>query len=155
LRRLERGFGAEERTAVRRQGFQVQDVRSVLREPLEQSRFSGTGEPGNDVKSRLLADLIEMVPDMLAVGAISAGQDCHFPANFSKHDREAAGTMAAAPAVHKRPIIARLPSEVSIEMTRDIPHDERRSHLARGKGILRIQGANFVPFSIIEHRQVD
>jgi len=147
---------AEDRPAMLGMGFEIEHLRRLSRQRMQQPRLAATGAAAQHDELQLLGPLLEVVHDASAIGLVSALDDLHAPADLRKNLGHRAAAATAAPAIDERIPVARHGCEACFEVVRDVARDQCRTQFARfERRYLLVQRPHACAFVVVEYRRIE
>ena len=157
LRRLRSaGDQAEDRAAMVGERLEVEDLRALPLQLVEQPALPRPGRPADDPPIEARRQLGERGDDGAPVLAVAALQEMDAKADLVEHRGERAAALAAAPAVDERRPAVRRVEQVALDVRGDVACDQHGAALPRReRRDLLVERADHDPLGIVERRPVD
>jgi len=112
-----------------RQRFEVQHLRALGRQRLQQTGFARAGGAANDLVAVARGELRQIGHQRRPEGLVAAIDQRHPEADLVQDQGQRAAALAAAPAIHQRLPVAGLAEHVALDVRGDVFGDQRRAEL--------------------------
>ena len=153
---LDAGQGAEHRALVRRQPFEIEDLRTLRRQRVQHCRLGAAGGAADNAQIQRCRQGVEPVEHVAAKALVAALQLAGVPADHAQPGHERAAALPAAPAIHQRPPVFGLMLEMRVQMARHVRRHQRAADAPRLEGgDLLVDRAHAGALVVVEHRHVD
>ena len=150
------GQVTEHRAAMPGERLEIEHLRPLSGEFLEQQALAAAGSSGHDPKTASGGPGRQIGDDLTSERPISALEHLHPPADAREDRGQRAGPVAPAPAVDQRLPVAGLVGERALQQVGDVARDQRGAGALGLEGAaVPVQGADVRTLRVVEHRQVD
>ncbi len=150
------GQVAEQRAAVAGEALEIEHLRALCRERLDEATLAGAGESADHLVAKPRGQGEELRAHVAPVGPVAAGEPRRAPADFAQDVGERTAALTAAPAVDQWCPVARLVRERAFEHRGDVARNDRGAEASRGeRRFLRVHRADARPLGVVQHRMID
>ena len=147
---------AQHRAAMPGQGFEVEHLRAVRGECIEQAALAGTGGTADHAVAERGGQRVEFIQHLAPIGFVTAFQLVRRPAHLRQDDAHRTAALPAAPAIDQRPPGFWMGVEMRFDMVRDVLRYQCRADLARlERRHLLVQRADGDALLVRQYRAVD
>ena len=138
------------------QPFQIDDLRPLRLQSVQQPRLGAAGGPAHHAQPQLRHQLAQLFGNVVAVGFVASGQLLRIPPHQAQPGDHGAAAHPPAPAVDQRLPAGGPVGQGGVQMAGQIGRDQSGPQaLGLERALLLVQGADGGPLLVAQHRAVD